>query len=203
MSTKHLILFIFIILTFQSQAKDDLYGVITIGYADSEFGSTETDSPAYKFGVGYQFHRQWYVEGGYQQISDESMNALVPTTLEQIESFQPGLEGGAIYLSLLGKASGRSGELFYRLGILNVDIKGQTLDLGNTCSVGSETPISLATGEQYTLCSFDEGIVAGAIGLGFDFFIGAKAMLRFEIEHIEGERDFSTSSAHVGLRYNF
>lgn len=195
--------FAFILLALHAQAKDDLYGIVTIGFADTEVGSAAAESAAYKFGLGYQFHRQWYVEAGYQQIADESMNSQIPTNLAQAESFEGGLEGGAIYLSVLGKASGRTGELFYRLGVLNVDLKGQSLVAADTCSIGSATSISLVTGENYSLCEYDEGVFAGAFGIGFDFFIGTRTMLRVEIEHIEGEHDFSSSSAHLGLRYNF
>lgn len=195
--------FAFILFVFNAHAKDDLYGIFTIGYSDTEFSTTTAESAAYKFGIGYQFHRQWYVEAGYQQIADESMNSLIPTTIEQAESFQGGLEGGAVYLSLLGKASGRTGELFYRLGVLNVDMKGQSIVASDTCSIGRANSISLATGETYTMCEFDEGVFAGAFGIGFDFFIGTKTMLRIEIEYMEGEHDFSSSSAHLGLRYNF
>jgi hypothetical protein len=195
--------FAFILFALNTQAKDNLYGIVTIGFADTEFGPTPAETAAYKFGLGYQFHRQWYVEAGYQQIADESMNLLIPTNLEEAESFQGGLEGGAIYLSVLGKASGRTGELFYRLGVLNVDLKGQSLVASDTCTVGRATNVSLATGESYSLCEYDEGVFAGAFGIGFDFFIGPKAMLRAEVEHIEGEHNFSSSSVHLGLRYNF
>lgn len=203
MSITRIIPFAFILFAIHAQAKDDLYGIVTVGFADTDFGSTAAESAAYKFGIGYQFHRQWYVEAGYQQIADESMNSQIPTSAQQVESFEGGLEGGALYLSVLGKASGRTGELFYRLGVLNVDLKGQSLADSDTCSIGRATPISLVTGESYSLCEFDEGVFAGAFGIGFDFFIGTKTMLRVEIEHIEGEHDFSSSSAHLGLRYNF
>lgn len=187
-----------------SFAADGVYGIFSLGYAESEIVDTDAESGAYKLGIGYQFHRQWYVEVGVQQLADDEGTGVMPVTQGEAEQFQSGFEGSALYAALLGKASGRMGELFYRVGVMNADIEGTSLLAGGQqCEIGSATAFTVDSGEAYTFCDFDEGIFAGVIGVGFDFVLTEQLMLRTEVEYIGGEHSFSSNAAFVGLRYNF
>lgn len=187
----------------QVLATDKMYGVISGGYTDSEFDLTKADGASYKFAVGYQFHRQWYLELGYQQLADDDLATQLPETLLQVESFEPGLQGDALFAAFLGKAANNMGELFYRVGVLKADMKGQGLIPQGNCEIGAGSDFSLATGENYTLCRYDDSNVAAVLGIGFDFFVSARGMVRFELEHIRGENDLAINAAYLGLRYNF
>ncbi len=198
---------LFILLAFgicsQVLATDKMYGVISGGYTESEFDLTKADTASYKFAVGYQFHRQWYLELGYQQLADEDLASVLPTTLEEVDSFEPGLQGDALFAAFLGKAGNNMGELFYRVGILKADMKGQSLIPQGSCEVGEGSDFALGTGENYTLCRYDDSNVAAVLGIGFDFYVGARSMVRFEVEHIRGENDLAINAAYLGVRYNF
>lgn len=192
-----------LLFAFQAQATDKMYGILSAGFTDSEFDLSKAENPSYKFAVGYQFDPQWYLEVGYQQLADEDLVATLPTSLGEVESFEPGLQGDALFASFLGKASGRQGELFYRIGIMRADMKGQSLIPQGQCEVGEGSDFSLATGENYTMCEYDDSNLAGVLGIGFDFFVGPRSMVRFEVEHIRGENDLTVNAAYLGFRYNF
>lgn len=187
----------------QTFATEDVYGVVSVGYSETDFDLNGVDGATYKFAVGYQIHPQWYAELGFQQLADESFTRQIPTDLSAVDSFNPGMEGNAIFASLLGKASSSMGELFYRVGVLNADVKSQSLLVGTSCDLGSYTAVSLETGENYALCEYDEGVIGGVFGIGFDYFIGVNMMVRTEIEHIKGEHGLEASSGYIGIRYNF
>ncbi|WJG10477.1 outer membrane beta-barrel protein [Aliiglaciecola sp. LCG003] len=186
-----------------SLAADNLYGVISGGFGKSDFQTNDSESGAYKFALGYQFHRQWYAEFGYQQLSGQDLLIELPSTQDSLEQAEFGLTADAIVASVLGKASGNMGELFYRLGVMKVDIEGQNLTESSQCEFGEVRPFTLSSGEDYTLCEYDEAVLAGVIGVGFDFYLGVHFMLRAEVEHVKGEHDFSNNAAYLGLRYNF
>ncbi|WP_100643176.1 outer membrane beta-barrel protein [Alteromonas facilis] len=161
--------------SFNSVATERMYGVISAGYADSEFAQYSDGGVAYKLALGHQFHPQWYVEGGFQRIADDAANATDPMN---------GLEGDALFVSVLGKAGSKDGELFYRVGVMRADLTGnRVLD--------------------DIIEPYDDGVMAGIVGVGFDWFVGLNTMVRFEVEYIGGEDDFQSSAAYVGLRYNF
>ena len=188
---------------FSSHATEDMYGIFSAGFSETEFNDVKVDGAGYKFAVGYQFHPQWYIELGYQQLADESLSA-VPTTLSGVQSFEPGMQGDALFAAFLGKASSNTGELFYRIGVLKADVKGQQLLAGvSECEVGQATAVNLGNDGQYTYCDYDDGVIAGVLGLGFDFFIGPRSMIRAEVEHVSGENGLSVNAAYVGFRYNF
>ena len=191
-----------LLLSTQASANNNLYGVVSAGFTESEFDINKVDGGSYKFALGYQFHRQWYAEFGYQLLSDQSQNALVPTSDAEVQGYKPGMEGGAIFASVLGKAAGSMGELFYRVGIMKGDIKGQSLQQGTQCQLGQGQALSVG-GNQYQLCAYDEGVVAGVFGLGFDFHLTSDMMLRTEVEHIRGQHNLRTNAAYIGIRYNF
>ncbi|GAC15112.1 outer membrane beta-barrel protein [Aliiglaciecola lipolytica] len=184
-------------------ATDDMYGSAIVGYAKTGFDSNNTNSATYKLAVGYQFHEKWYAEFGYHKLSDQSLVETLPTTMDDLNNTDFGLNANALGFSVLGKAGSNYGELFYRLGVLNVDIEGQSVTSADSCEFGVAAPFTLESGENYTLCEYDEGIAAAQIGIGFDFYIGVNLMLRTEIEHIRGQHGFEHNAAYVGFRYNF
>ena len=138
-----------------------------------------------------------------EPASDESLLGM-PASIADVQSFESGMEGGALFAAFLGKASGNMGELFYRIGVLNTDIKSQQLLSGVTeCELGQATSVNLGADGQYTYCQYDEGGIAGVVGLGFDFFIGPRTMIRAEVEHVSGENGLQVNAAYLGFRYNF
>lgn len=165
------------------QATENLYAVISAGYADSEFAQYSGGSVAYKLAMGHEFHPQWYVEGGYQRLASDEADA---------GDLLIGLEGDALFISVLGKASSREGELFYRLGAMRADLTGYRLE-SSTCD---NAPCTIES-------AYDDGIIAGAVGIGFDWYVGLNTMVRFEVEHISGEDSFQSNAAYIGFRYNF
>lgn len=205
MKSRNLVSIVFLTLcTCNAIAADNLYGVFNLGYSDAEFAMSDGKSATYKLGVGYQFDRQWYAEFGFQQLADESLQRDLPGTLEAAQNYQNGMKGIGLYAAVLGKASSQIGELYYRLGVLNTDIEGQSLLTGSAaCELGVATEFNVASGDTFTLCDYDEGGVAGVIGIGFDFYLGTKTMLRAEVEHIQGQNDLQVSAGYIGIRYNF
>ena len=96
--------------------------------------------------------------------------------------------GDALYLSLLGKASGATGELFYKVGAAKVDV-----DIAMQCG----------DGDTSIVCSQQNSLAAGIVGLGYDYYVGLRSMVRIEYTHMSGEDSFSTNMFNIGFRYNF
>ena len=165
-----------------ANATENMYTVISGGFADSDFADSSVDGASYKFALGHQFHPQWYVEGGVQRIADETVNDFGSTDA---------LEGDAFFISVLGKAGSREGELYYRLGLLRADMKGYRN--AESCV---ETPCS-------DLERYDDSVIAGVVGIGFDYYISLNSMIRLEVEHISGEDNLQVNAAYLGFRYNF
>jgi len=160
---------------FSFTANADIYGVATVGYADVDTEVLGDSGVAFSGAIGYQFHKQWYVEGGYLSLVDESEPSAV-------------VEATGAYLAVLGKAGSREGELFYKLGVANIDV----------------TSIDAAACAADVLpCAYDDSVVAGLVGLGFDYFVGHRTMVRLEYTYVGGEDDFSANMVNVGVRYNF
>lgn len=192
------------LVSLQSLAADNLYSVFSVGYSDVELIEDSNKGFGYKMAFGYQIDPQWYVEAGYQQLIH---NTLYSTDLPSAADFTNGehlQQADALFVSFLGKASGPMGELFYRLGVLKTDIRGQQLLAGDReCELGQANTLVIADFGAATMCDYDEGGVAGVIGLGFDYFIGARTMLRTEVEYIKGQDNLTVTTVNVGLRYNF
>lgn len=169
------------------QATEKMYGAITGGYTDADYSEVSVDGLSYKLTFGHEISRQWYVEAGYQQLFDD---------LDDVE----GAKGDALFLAVLGKAGNQTGELFYRLGVLNVDVQGSEFAIDGQCAVGD---ISGTDASGNAICSFDDGGIAGVVGFGFDFFVGLNSMIRIEAEHIRGQDGLSVNAAYLGFRYNF
>lgn len=180
------------------------YAIFSLGFSDLEYSAQETDGMAYKLGIGHQFHPQWYIEAGYQQLINESLFVSEMPSASQFENGDSKLQADALFVALLGKASGRMGELFYRLGLLKTDIRGQQLFTGeHTCDVGQANLVQMDTNAVNTICDYDNSGVAAVMGLGFDYFIGARTMLRSEVEYIKGSDNLTVTTLSVGIRYNF
>lgn len=192
-----------LLLPLSGLAEDNFYGVASVGFANSKFDQSEVDDASFKLGLGYQFHPQWYAELGYQQLSNQNFIEQLPMTLHEVSDFNYGMQGDAIFASLLGKATGRIGELYYRVGIVRAEVKGQQIENSAECNSITGQQFSVDNGDTFSLCEYDEGSLAGVFGIGFDFYIGINMMLRTEVEHISGENGLETNAGYVGLRYNF
>lgn len=189
------LLFLLIYLTcWQTVAKDrsfdieltQFYGVVGVGFSDGEIDDTSSSGLAYRLALGYELTSQWQAELGYQSIVDDEGN-----------EFEEGYSAHALSVSLLGKARGRSGELFYRIGLAYVDLSGDiNTSSSGSCSVGVLSSVS-------NLCVVDESGVGAVLGLGFDYYLGLKNELRFEIEHILADNQFSSTALFANYKYNF
>lgn len=190
-----------LILTPDLQAADNLYTLIGATYSKLDYARQSFDDLTYKFALGYQIEPQWYAEFGYQQLADQSAAKFAPETTQQADDFAGQAQGDALYAALLGKASGKMGELFYKLGVMKIDIKGQSLvSAQQNCSMGLAGPLQSA---NYQICEYDKGSVAGVISMGFDFYLTEKTMLRTEMEYIKGQDDLEATTLQLGVRYNF
>ena len=192
------------LVSFQSLAADNLYTVFSAGYSNLELSENSNNGLNYKIAFGYQIDPQWYLEAGYQQLIHDNLYVARLPNAEDVNNDESEQQGDALFLAFLGKASGAMGELFYRLGVLKTDLRGQQLFAGDlTCEKGHKNALMIDNYGAATLCDYDEGGVAGVIGLGFDYFIGTRTMLRGEIEYIKGQDNLTVTAATIGVRYNF
>jgi outer membrane autotransporter protein len=190
--------------SFQTLALDNLYAVFSVGYSDVELTQASNKDYGYKMALGYQFDTQWYVEAGYQQLINDNLYSTDLPIAADVTNNENMQQGEALFLAFLGKASGSNGELFYRLGVLKTDIREQKLLEGvRVCEFGQATVLAITDFGAATMCDYDESGVAGVIGLGFDYFVGARSMLRSEIEYIKGQNNLTVTTVTVGFRYNF
>jgi hypothetical protein len=188
----------------QVLAADNLYSVLSLGYADVELSEESNQGLSYKLGFGYQFDPQWYVEVGYQQLIHDNLYVDRLPSLADFNNAEQVQQADALFLAFLGKASGPMGELYYRLGILKTDIRGQQLLVGaRECELGQANIMNVENLGLATVCNYDEGGVAGVIGLGFDYFVGARTMIRTEVEYIKGQDNLTITTLNIGIRYNF
>lgn len=188
----------------QTLAADNLYTVFSVGYSDVEFIEDSNEGFGYKMAFGYQIDPQWYVEAGYQQLIHNNLYTTDLPSSTDVTDAKNLQQGDALFVAFLGKASGPTGELFYRLGVLKTDIRGQQLLAGEReCEFGQANVLAIADFGAATVCDYNESGVAGVIGLGFDYFVGARTMVRAEIEYIKGQDNLTVTTATIGLRYNF
>ena len=167
-----------------SSANANVYFVSATGYTEVDYYSQRSSDMPITIAVGYEFHKQWSVEVGYQQLAGEASDT-------------EGVDASAVSVALHGKAGNQTGELFYSLGIMAVDAQGvQNADADGQCSAGSLIATS-------GLCDLDDTTVAGTIGIGFDTHLGYRAMVRVAAEHVFSNDDFSANVFTVGFRYNF
>lgn len=179
------------LLSFSANAQRNFYGVMSAGYAQNEIEGFELDKGSYKLGIGYELNPQWYLEAGYQALGEVNASDAFAETGKDVA------EISALYLSALGKARGQFGELFYRVGVLQVNADVQSVS--NLTCANSATSESTGPG----VCQINDTLLAGQFGLGFDFYIHHSTMLRIEAEYIKGEQDYTASAVYLGLRLNF
>ncbi|MCU7555602.1 porin family protein [Alteromonas sp. ASW11-19] len=163
-------------------ATEKMYGIAGGSFTDLEYSQQGEKGAGFTLAVGHQFHPQWYVEAGYNQLIDETTDT-------------GDLKGDALYLALLGKAGNHTGELFYKLGIMNVAMQGSELPVEGNCALGELSSDGA--------CAFDESGLAGVVGLGFDYHLGLRSMLRVEYNYVGGENDLQAHTVNLAIRYNF
>ena len=192
------------LISLQTLAVDNLYTIFSVTHSDVELLQNSKQGVGYKMALGYQIAPQWYLEVGYHQLTHDKLYTTGLPTAANVTHNIDLQQGDALFLSFLGKASGPVGELFYRLGVLKTDIRGQQFLSGvSECQFGQAKALTIDDFGLVTMCDYDESAVAGVIGLGFDYFIGARTMLRTEIEYIKGQGNLAVTTASIGLRYNF
>ena len=176
-------------------AKDKhFYSVISGGYAINDLDGESLEEPSYKIGIGYVLSKQWSIEAGFQDLGENrmSIDALTLNNANQ--------HANATYISALGRAGNRQGELFYRVGLLRTNISKDYLHAGSECDEGGNR---LGQKDSLLVCQLSDSKIAGVIGIGFDFYIHHSTLLRIEIEHIQGQDGFSSQAAYIGFRLNF
>lgn len=173
-----------------SSVAANVYFISATGYAETDYYSQRSSDMPIKVAVGYELHKQWSVEVGYQQLAGEASDTQ-------------GIDATALSVAVHGKAGNRTGELFYSLGVMAVDAKGvqnaistDSADASAQCSAGTLVASS-------GLCRLNDNIVAGTIGLGFDTHLGYRAMVRVAAEHVFSNDEFSANVFTLGFRYNF
>ncbi|WP_371195049.1 outer membrane beta-barrel protein [Glaciecola sp. SC05] len=179
------------LLSFSAHAERNFYGILSAGYVQNEVQDFELDKASYKLGIGYELTPQWYLEAGFQGLGELNASDQFATADSDVAEFS------GLYLAALGKARGQYGELFYRLGMMRVDANVQSIS--NLTCPGDPAVASVGP----AICSVDNSLLAGVFGVGFDFYIHHSTMLRFEVEYIKGEQDYTATAAYVGVRLNF
>lgn len=173
----------------------NFYVVASAGYATNEIGDDTHDELSYKLNLGYVLGEQWAVEFGFQGLGDSALS-----NSEILADSATDYSVSGFKLSALGKAGNQHGELFYRLGVAQIETDTSFALAGSACNTGSMLVTAQA---DSVICSANESVTAGVIGLGFDFYVTRSLLLRAEIEHIQGSRDYAAQSFLLGLRYNF
>ena len=160
------------IVSLQTFAADNLYTVFSVGYSDLEFIQDSNENFGYKMAIGYQIDPKWYFEVGYQKLIHDKLYLTELPTITEVTNAENAQQADALFLAFLGKASSQIGELFYRIGVLKTDIRGQQLLAGvRECKFGEANILAIESLGAATICDYDESAVAGVIGLGFDFFV--------------------------------
>lgn len=185
-----------------AQAEGDMYGLLGFNYADVDQDEISAKGPGYSFAMGYEFDRQWFVELGYQQLIDEDADMLTADNLGSEEVNRA--TGDAIYAAVLGKAASQTGTLFYRLGVMSIKWQADRyLPEGSECSQGEASQVAVDETLNAARCTLDDTVIAGVVGLGFDFILTETVDLRLEAQHIRGEDDLQVNLVQLGVRYNF
>ncbi len=157
----------------------NLYGVVNVGYGKVDTAYEGQSDVSFSAALAYQFHRQWYAEGGYVVQMDKH------TETDSLSSKGP-------YFALLGKAGNEQGELYYKVGIAYLDVQQSFFE--------GEQPSCEGDG---TNCEYQEQLFAGLVGLGFDYYLSKRVQLRMEYTYFAAKNDFSAHLTNVGVRYNF
>ncbi len=172
-------------------------------YSDVDVDYGSEGNAGFTLGFGTEIHRQWYAEVGYSQFASD-FSAL---SADQISNATQGLDAGndasGLYLGFLGKASGQTGELFYRLGIMGLDYQSQALRFDGDCGGGTEQALTTVGGDNVVVCDKDDSDIAGMIGVGFDTYLGFNSQIRLSFDHIRASDSISINTIQIGYRYSF
>ncbi|WP_168171471.1 outer membrane beta-barrel protein [Lacimicrobium sp. SS2-24] len=188
--------------TSTAYAQSNMYGLLGLNYAEADQEQISAKGPGYSFAMGYEFHRQWFVELGYQQLIDEDADRLTADNLGTEDSNSA--TGDAIYAAVLGKARSQAGTLFYRLGVMSIKWQADSyLAEGRDCAAGTASTVVVSDSLNATRCAVDDTAIAGVVGLGFDFVLTQTVDVRLEAQHIRGEDDLQVNLVQLGVRYNF
>ncbi len=144
-------------------------------YARVDTAQTEQSGGGLNLTLGRQIHPQWDLELGLSSIIDHN-------------SRESQLSAEGITVSLLGKATGASGMLYYRLGLSYLRYQQ------------SFTVEGCQNSEN---CAFSDGTLGGVVGLGFDTLLYPGLSLRTELVYAKAQHDLSFSQAVLGLKYYF
>ena len=177
------------------------YLLLAPQYADVKVGSQSEQGVGVALTFGTQIDPKWYMEIGYNVMADGLTLPQDGSALSANE--QTGVDAHGAHLSLLGKARGETGELFYKIGVMQMGYEmANEVALESDCVAGS---IRTVNGQDRTAsyCVNDENVLAGVVGLGFDFFVGFSSQLRLSYEHIRGQDSFEANVVQLGIRYNF
>lgn len=178
------------------------YFLIASSFNDVEVSEASSSGAGVALAFGTEFHPQWYAEVGFNLAASDFEKLSVPGSLQDSE-LKAGIDAAGAYFSFLGKATGQSGELFYKLGVMTIGYETSTRTAGDqSCAEGQQTQYPVADG-AVTQCEHDDTAIAGVIGAGFDFFVGYRSQIRFQVEHVRGDNDVQINSAQLGYRYNF
>lgn len=192
-----------LITAFHAQAKLPVYGVVNAGYSQLDIRGGGAEGGSVRLALGMELHRQWNIEVGFQDSSPEQLRNIGEGDTISTDGFVETAESQALMLSMLGKARGSSGELYYRIGAVQAKAEGQYLASSSGCPGATPLAVIDTQGATQELCRYDDNVLAAAFGLGFDYFITPSFLVRTEAEYIGGENGYSVASAFVGVRYNF
>lgn len=170
---------------------------------DVDVGQAGSTSAGGVLAFGTEIHPQWYAELGFSLAAADFTMPEAPQNSED-SVIDPGVDASGMYFSVLGKAAGQSGELFYKLGVMALGYETTERFSGEPqCDAGNASVFNFDNAESITQCHLDETAIAGLIGIGFDFYVGYRSQVRLYVEHVRGENDLQINSAQLGYRYNF
>ncbi len=188
----------------------EYYALAAIGYAlnevetkvDSNASKYEVEELSYKVSVGYELSKHWAIEAGVHILGDTDIDnsELVfdnPDFKQRDYSLQ------AIQVSALGKAGNQHGELFYRIGVLQIKPEATYVTQEAQCMGSDRVVTSPNATSLVSVCQNDDSFLAGVVGLGFDFYVNESLLLRTEVEYIQGEQGYSSKGIYLGFKYNF
>lgn len=174
------------------------YVLAAAQYSEVDLEFNDGSEPGFTLAVGTQIHPKWYAEIGYSVLAaDFDLGELDLNNSALQTGDSAGIDASGPYVALLGKATGESGELFYKLGVMLLDYQSAWInDVDDTCA-------GAVANTQFCRFQVDESGAAGIVGLGFDFFVGFNSQVRLSAEHIRGKDDVQINTMHLGYRYNF
>jgi opacity protein-like surface antigen len=184
-----------------------LHIVAGAGFAINEVGtddfpSNDLEEVSYKVGIGYELSSQWAFELAYQDFGDSELT-MISDEESILDLSEQAFDVSGVQLSALGKAGNEHGELFYRLGVMQI-MNETTYRVNDAqCALNDTLLSSISAEPLLNSCLRDNDELAGVVGIGFDFYVYQSMMVRLEMEYIQGEDDYTAQAAYLGFRFNF